>query len=111
MVRLAFGLLLALLIVALIAVAVTAVAAHPVNDRRKQRAIETSRWEMYTKVKGDGIVEVGVALVARWGRQETVLKTEDMRSVQVDDQLGIDVAKTEAWDRADAYNRLIERTS
>jgi hypothetical protein len=58
-----------------------------VTMRRWHRAaaVRHAVWESYSDVQGGGMAEVGVRLVARWGRREEVLKSEEMTRVRCDD--------------------------
>jgi hypothetical protein len=44
---------------------------------REARAVREARWEVYTQDIGGGKDEVGIQLVARWGRHQRVLHRND----------------------------------
>lgn len=78
---------------------------------RQDRAISRAQWESYADPQGEGVVEVGVRLVARWGRHEKIIRYEAMNRVQVDDLSSTDLAEAqyEANRRAGTYNSLRKR--
>lgn len=75
---------------------------------REASAYRNARWESYSSVQGGGFAEVGVRLVARWGRHEKTLKSEEMVRVRVDDlsSTALAEAQNEADLRASSYNLL-----
>jgi len=78
-----------------------------VGDARRKRAERTARWVPYTTIRGSGLAEVGVQLLARWWpRHRKVLQRETMCSVPADDLQALFEAETEATVRAQAYNTL-----
>lgn len=95
-------------LVVIVLVCVIGVIVEVVASRRKRRAVRSARWESYARPAGDGSVQVGVRLVARWGRHEKILRSERMTRVRVDDWLGTELveARSDADMRAASYNAI-----
>lgn len=67
----------------------------------ERRAIRNARWEQYSEVLDDGLIEVGVRRVARWGRHERILKRVTPVKVRDDER---SEAEFQAEMRAASYN-------
>jgi hypothetical protein len=87
---------------------ITAAVATAINDRRKRRAIWHARWEPHVEITGDGLAEISVRLIARWGRHSKTLRCDEKTElVDVEDIIARIEAYTRAETRAENYNALI----
>jgi hypothetical protein len=103
------GLIYPLLGIAAVAILVFAIGAVliTINGARKVRAINHAKWEPHVEITGDGFAEIGVRLVARWGRHnETLRKDAHTELVDVADVIARIEAYTRAETRAENYNEL-----
>lgn len=98
-----------LLVIAVIVVTAWAVTTL-VQRRREARAVRAARWEPYTDIKGAGIAEVGIRLVARWGHHEKTIRYDrKVEEVTIDgdnDLMQRIEAESRALMRAEAYNSV-----
>lgn len=67
----------------------------------ERRAVRNARWEQYSEVQDDGLIEVGIRRVARWGNHERILKTVTPVKVRDDERME---AEVQAEMRAASYN-------
>jgi hypothetical protein len=90
-------------------VLITAWVVVVIKDARKARAIRLARWEPHVEITGDGLAEIGVYLIARWGRHNKVLRKDaHTELVDVADIIARIEAYTRAETRAENYNQLIK---
>ena len=107
MLKIVFYPLIGLVVCAGLFFTVRAISAA-VGDARRKRAERAARWETYTTIRGTGVADVGVQLVARWWpRHRTVLRREPpMDTVDAGDLVALCDAEADAGTRAQAYNTL-----
>lgn len=105
------GLIYPLLAIAAVTILtlVTAAMAVAINNARKAHAIHHAKWEPHVEITGDGLAEIGVRLVARWGHHdETLRRDKKPELVDVSDIIARIEAYTRAETRAENYNQLIK---
>lgn len=109
MLRILFYPLMAM-VAALILAGLIALAAIAIDNTRRLRALRAARWTVYTTDPHEGIVGVGVELVAKWGHHRKVIVrdtgTEDVNIDADDGLIQLAEAKARAATRAESYNLL-----
>jgi hypothetical protein len=81
----------------LILVTITVAA---INKWREDRAIAAAKWEPYATPANGGHMEIGVHLIARWGRNHKVLQRDNTPAIIPGDNLP---------EILDAHGRAIQR--
>lgn len=78
-----------------------------VDRFRERRAVSHAQWEVFTFIRDDGDVEVGVRMVARWSNYQRHLRTDTHTDrVSPDDLVGLAEARARQQAKADTYNLL-----
>ena len=99
--------LLAIVALILLTLAASAVVVA-INSGRERRALRRARWEPFVAITGSGQAEIGVQLIAHWGRHHHVLQREEhTERVHPEDVMARIEARSRAELRAQAYNALI----
>lgn len=79
-----------------------------IQGAREIRAISRARWEPYTDIKGAGLAEVGIRLMARWGDHEKTIRHDPkVEEVNVENLMERIEAEGRALMRAEAYNNVL----
>jgi len=90
-----------------IVLGVATLAVLAFRNWRKQRAVGAARWESYAVDAPGGMTEVGIQLVARWGRHQLLLhRNAPATTVPAGDLQGLFAAQFDANAHADANNSM-----
>jgi hypothetical protein len=79
-----------------------------IEDIRRRKAIANAKWSVYSEIKSNGDVEVGVERVARWGSSRKELARHRLSTVAMTEINDMNDQLAEANVRAAQYNALLQ---